>query len=95
MSSIILPTKDSIKYKKNCADFRCLKDGTLAGDERFCDRSFECEQTGFINGKKVNMKIGLLVIQDAITGEVIEHIPYCTGMHDFRPVQEKIFDDII
>ena len=95
MNKIIIPTQDSIKYKKNCEDFRCLKDGTLTGDERFCGRSFECEQTGFINGKKVNMLIGLLVLQDSVTGVVIEHIPYCTGMYDLRHVEEKMFDDII
>ena len=91
---IIIPTEDSMKYRKNCTDFRCLKDGTLTGDERFCDRSFECEQTDFIKGKKVNMKVGLLIIKDDSTGKIIEHVPYCTGKYDFRPAQERIFDDM-
>ena len=31
---------------KNCIDFVPLKDGTLKGDSKYCDRSLECTQVG-------------------------------------------------
>ncbi len=95
MSKILMSTKDSIKYKKDCKDFECLDDGTLTGDERYCKRSPLCQQTGIINGKVVNMLTSLLVVKDGITGEVIEHLPFCTGMYDLRVMEEKLFDTII
>ena len=90
-----IETNDAIKYKKDCEDFKCMNDGTLTGDERYCERSPLCEQCGFINGKKVNMLTSLLVVKDGITGEVIEHIPFCTGMYDLRVRGERFFDTLI
>jgi len=34
---------------KDCISFVPLKDGTINGDERFCDLSFKCKQTGMIS----------------------------------------------
>lgn len=31
---------------KDCVDFVPLKDGTVHGDEKYCDLSFKCKQTG-------------------------------------------------
>ena len=53
MSNIIIPNKER-NYNKSCKDFVPLKDGTLLGDIRYCNRSLECKQTdakgsGFIS----------------------------------------------
>lgn len=34
---------------KDCPSFIPLKDGTILGDERYCDLSFQCKQTGMIS----------------------------------------------
>jgi hypothetical protein len=31
---------------KDCASFVPLKDGTVRGEEKYCDLSFQCKQTG-------------------------------------------------
>jgi len=96
MSEILISTtNDSLRYKKDCKDFECLKDGTLTGDERYCEKSHRCQQRGFRNGKSVGMLLGILIIKDIVTGEVIEHLPFCTGIHDLRTIDKKFTDSII
>ena len=95
MSRISGPTKDSIKYRKDCEDFECLDDGTMTGDERYCKKSHLCKQIGFINGKEISMLTSLLVVKDGVNGEVIEHLPFCTGLLDLRVMEERLFDIII
>lgn len=36
----------SLILVKDCPSFVPLKDGTIHGDEKYCDLSFKCTQTG-------------------------------------------------
>ena len=87
-------TKDSIKYGKGCFDFKTLNDGTIVGEHRYCEHSLICRQIDVLNnGKVIPMESHYLPILDPITGEVISHELFCTGMHDLRPHKERIEDD--
>jgi hypothetical protein len=89
-------TKDSIKYKKDCWDFRSLEDGTIVGEHRYCGHSSICRQIDVLaNGKVMPMEGHYLPMLDPITGEVVSHELFCTGMHDLRPHKERMFDDKI
>ena len=88
------PTKDSINYKKDCESFKCMEDGTILGESRYCNLSLRCRQIDVLaNGKVVPMEAHYLPIADAITGEVTSHELFCTGHHDLRPYKERLEDD--
>lgn len=96
MSNILVSTErtpDSIKYNKDCRDFISLKDGTIAGEYKYCDRSEGCHQTDLINGRPVSMESHYLSIIDLTTGETMEWRYFCTGMYDLRPLKERIIED--
>jgi hypothetical protein len=87
-------TSDSILYNKACPDFIAMNDGTIRGDYKYCDRSLECRQVGFdFNFKATPMESHYLPIIDIKTGEVVEFQYFCTGMHDLRPLKERIEDN--
>lgn len=87
-------TKDSIKYKKNCCNFISLNDGTSIGDYKYCNLSLECRQIDVLfDGTVVPMESHYISIINPITGEVIAHDLFCTGMHDLRPLKERIEDN--
>lgn len=86
-------TQDSIKYNKDCEDFKCLDDGTIVKECRYCDLSLVCRQIGVLhNGEVVPMESHYLPIVDA-SGEVASHELFCTGMYDLRPKKERLEDD--
>lgn len=87
-------TQDSIKYKKDCADFVCLEDGTIVRECKYCNLSLMCKQVDMLpNGEMVPMESDYLPIVDPTTGAVQSHELFCTGMHDLRPLKERFEDD--
>jgi len=93
MSNIIIPSDDSVKYNKDCADFVKYEDGTLVGEYRYCNLSNICRQVDMVDGEAVPMESHYKKVKDAITGEVIEERHFCTGMHDLRTLKERAEDD--
>jgi len=87
-------TQDSARYNKDCRDFECLEDGTITKEYKYCNRSHDCRQTGFLNGIFVPMESHNLPVLDTIINE-IEWYSFCTGMHDIRPLKERIEDDMV
>lgn len=86
-------TNDSIKYKKDCPDFKCLNDGTITGEYRYCNLSLMCRQVGVMeNGQVVPMEACYLPVADE-TGQVMSQELFCTGMYDLRPLKERYEDD--
>ena len=86
-------TQDSIKYNKDCGDFKCLNDGTVIGECKYCELSTQCRQTDILpNGKTIGMEAHYLPIYDA-KGELVIHELFCTGHHDIRPYKELIDGD--
>lgn len=86
-------TPDSIKYKKDCADFVCLEDGTITKECRYCNLSLHCQQVDVLDdGQPVPMESHYLPVYDA-KGGLQSHELFCTGMHDLRPLSERIEDD--
>ncbi len=73
MTDIIIPGKKKDILDKNCADFIAMKDGTIAGEKKYCDLSFQCKQLG--------MKTEFVTAVDPKTGEVIFHDYLCTGQY--------------
>ncbi len=41
---------------ERCIDFVPINDGTISGDDRYCNRSFQCKQIGY---RSVAVYIGL------------------------------------
>jgi len=39
-------SKSDVILVKDCMEFEPLKDGTMKGDFKYCDRSLECRQLG-------------------------------------------------
>lgn len=64
--------KDDILYK-DCDDFVPLDDGTITGERKYCNLSFQCKQVG--------MASDYVQVCDGLTGEVIEFDYLCTGKH--------------
>ena len=84
---------DSIKYGKQCDDFQCLNDGTIVGECRYCNLSLQCRQIDVsFDGTTIPMESHFLPVYD-ISGKVISHELFCTGMYDLRPLKERIEDD--
>lgn len=85
-------TPDAIKYNKDCADFVCLDDGTITKECRYCNLSLVCHQIDILpNGKQVNMTAHYIPVVDDESGQVIEWVLYCTGMHE-DPREKKPWD---
>lgn len=92
-SGIITPTADSKKYGKQCISFECLDDGTITRECKYCNLSMICRQIDILsNGDSVPMEANYLPVMDA-DGNVISHELFCTGMHDLRPLKERIEDE--
>ena len=88
-------TKDSIKYKKDCLDFQCLEDGTIMRECRYCNFSLVCRQVDILSdGGGISMEAHFLPVVNE-KGEVETHELFCTGMHDLRPLKERIEDEKI
>jgi hypothetical protein len=87
-------TQDSIKYNKDCADFKCLDDGTKVGECYYCNLSIQCRQIDILSdGQTVPMESHYLPVVDIKTGELKNHELFCTGFHDNRPLKERLEDD--
>ena len=84
---------DSIKYKKDCPDFVCLKDGTLIGDYKYCNLSTICTQSGYLNGKSVPMENHYCPVVNSKTNELSHYDYYCTGKYDLRAREERLSGD--
>ena len=51
MTAIIIPNKKDphdVDAEKDCSDFIPLNDGTIRGDRKYCNLSFECKQIGML-----------------------------------------------
>ena len=88
-----LATSDSIHYRKHCKDFKCLSDGTLTGEYKYCNLSNECRQIDMIDNKPIPMESHYCPVVNPFTEEIVEWGYYCTGMHDVRPLSERVDDD--
>lgn len=66
---IIKNMKDDV-LDKDCPDFISMEDGTIVGEKKYCNRSFQCKQIGYYSEycKFFNAK-----------GELIEQDYLCTG----------------
>ena len=64
--------KDDI-LKKDCIDFIKLDDGTIIGDKKYCNLSFDCKQMGMYSEYcKFYDKDGKVVIRDYLcTGKYV------------------------
>ena len=86
-------TSASKRYNKDCYDFTCLNDGTKAGESKYCQFSSECQQLDVsMNGTVVPMEAHIHPVVSTRTGEVIEHKMLCTGNHDLRPKNDRLYD---
>lgn len=56
---------------KECEDFVALEDGTIQGEKKYCNLSFQCRQPGY--------KSDYVELFDPKTGELIERDYLCTG----------------
>jgi hypothetical protein len=77
MTDIIIPGKYKKRdiLNKSCSDFVAMKDGTIVGEKKYCDVSFQCKQLG--------MKTEFVTAVDPKTGEIIFHDYLCTGQPPF------------
>ena len=66
---------------KDCPDFVPLKDGTIHGDQKYCDLSFACKQIGML---------GQWVEVEDKDGNIISRDYLCTGK---RPIWEERSED--
>ncbi len=51
MTEIRIPNKKNphdVDTEKDCSDFVSLKDGTIRGDRKYCELSFQCKQVGML-----------------------------------------------
>jgi len=58
---------------KDCPDFKVMEDGTLCGEKKYCDHSFECRQVGYYSEYYQFFDIqGNVVVQDYLcTGQKV------------------------
>ena len=73
MTDIIIPGKKRDILDKQCADFQPLDDGTIIGEKKYCNLSFQCKQLG--------MRTEFVTGFDPKTGEQIFHDYLCTGIY--------------
>ena len=72
--------KDDILVK-DCADFVPLDDGTIIGDKKYCNLSFQCKQLGMYSEYcEFYDKNGVVVIRDYL----------CTGKY---VIKEEVHKD--
>ena len=73
MDILIKDMKDDI-LDKDCIDFIPLDDGTIIGDKKYCNRSFQCKQIGFYSEYcKFFDNKGNVVVQDYLcTGKIVK-----------------------
>lgn len=64
--------KDDVLVK-DCTDFVPLDDGTLTGEKKYCNLSFQCRQIG--------MAADRVTTRDGITGEITGVDYLCTGKY--------------
>lgn len=84
MTEIIIPgQKDphDPDMCKDCPDFVSLKDGTIHGDQKYCDLSFKCKQIGMLGQwVEIEDKDGNVIVRDYL----------CTGK---KPIWEERSED--
>lgn len=86
-------TYDSVKYHKDCKHFKNLNDGSIIGEYNYCDLSLRCRQVDILpDGTMLPMEARRLLLYDSFGNVVAEEL-FCTGMHDLRPLKERIEDD--
>ena len=86
MSRIIIPgERDPIKRGKDCPDFVPLKDGTLTGDGKYCDLSFQCKQIGFWSE--------YVQIKDPQTLKLLEQDYLCRGVYADKEIIKAKVDE--
>lgn len=70
MVDIIIKNKKDDILDKDCIDFVPWDDGTIIGDKKYCDLSFDCKQIGYYSEycKFFNTQ-----------GELVEQDYLCTG----------------
>ena len=80
---IIKDQKDphDVDADKDCEDFVALKDGTICGDRKYCELSFQCTQ--------VNMLGQFIEIYDK-DGNIVSRDYLCTGKY---PIWEERSED--
>lgn len=64
--------KDDI-LEKDCLDFTPFNDGTLSGDRKYCNLSFQCKQIGMASDRATTV--------DGNTGDIIAVDYLCTGKY--------------
>lgn len=79
MVDIIIKSKKDDILDKDCIDFKALDDGTLLGDKKYCDRSFDCKQVGFYSEYCQFFNAD---------GELVLHDYMCTGKY-VKPDETK------
>jgi len=83
MTEIILKGKKDDILDKQCQDFIPLVDGTIHGDKKYCNLSFQCKQIGYASD--------YVQFFDPKTGELIGHDYFCTGK---KPIfEERMLDE--
>jgi len=83
MEEIIIKSKKDNILDKDCPDFVPLEDGTIHGEKKYCNLSFECRQIG--------MKSDYVEFFDPKTGQPIGHDYFCTGK---KPIfEERMLDE--
>ena len=73
MADIIIPGKKKNILSKDCPDYCAMKDGTITGEKKYCELSFQCKQLG--------MKSEFVTGLDPKTGEVVFHDYLCIGQY--------------
>jgi len=67
MTAIIMKKQHDhhdVDAPKDCADFRPLDDGTIRGDRKYCNLSFQCKQIGMF-GQWVELdREGVVIARD-------------------------------
>lgn len=72
--------KDDI-LEKDCADFVPMDDGTITGERKYCNLSFQCKQVGMASDYAKTM--------DGNTGEVLGFDYLCTGKYAIWEERKK------
>lgn len=84
MTEIIIPKQKDphdVDLEKDCPDFVPLNDGTITGDRKYCNLSFQCKQIGML---------GQYVEKYDANGNLIERDYLCTGK---KPIFEERSED--